>query len=176
MLLLMVNSTIGHLPNQSFWSFDTTVHSIWAIDLLACFVAPSVWGWNAVDMRSLLPNSLCSSLQNMEVNLVSRSDTIDSGIPWSLMTSFSINHATPLVVTIIIVGTRCTCDVSQSIMTNKWSELFDFGSGPMKSSPIDCHGLSGICRLCSRPVGLLFVSLLVAQVPHVCSMILCHVT
>ena len=83
------------------------------------------------------------------------------------MTSFSINHAMPLAVTVIIVGTRCTCDVSQSIMTNRYSKLFDFGSGPIKSSPIDCHGLSGIGRLCSRPVSLLFASLLVTQVPHI---------
>ena len=77
---------------------DTMVRSIWAIDLLARSVAPSVWGWNTMDMRSLLPISLCSSFQNMEVNLVSWSDTMDSGIPWSLMTSSSINHVAPLVV------------------------------------------------------------------------------
>ena len=45
--------------------------------------------------------------------------------------------------------------------------LFDFGSGPIKSSPIDCHGLLGIGRLCSRPVSLLFVSLLVMQILHI---------
>ena len=94
-LLLMANSTIRHLFDQSFWSFDTTVHSIWAIDLLARSVAPSVWGWNAVDMRNLLPINLCNSFQNMEVNLMSQSDTINSGIPWSLTTSFNINHTSP---------------------------------------------------------------------------------
>ena len=82
------------------------------------------------------------------------------------MTSFSINHPMPLAVTVIVVGTRCTCDVSQSITTSKQSKLFDFGSGPIKSNPIDCHGLSGIGRLCSRPIGLLFASLLVMQIPQ----------
>ena len=111
MLLLIANSTIRHLLDQSFWLFDTTVHSIWAIDLLALSVAPSVWGWNMVDMRSLLPINLCNSFQNMEVNLVSLLDTMDSGIPWSLMTSFRISHVMPLAVTIVVVGTRCTCDL-----------------------------------------------------------------
>ena len=37
----------------------------------------------------------------------------------------------------------------------------------MKSSLIDCHGLSGISRLCSSPVSLLFASLVVAHIPHV---------
>ena len=112
MLLFIANFTIRHLLNQSFWSLATTVCSIWAIDLLAHSVAPSVWGWNTVDMRSLLPISLCNSFQNMEVNSVSLSDTMDSGIPWSLMTSFSISHVMPLAVIVIVVGTRCTCDVS----------------------------------------------------------------
>ena len=88
MLLLMANSTIRHLLDQSFWSFDTMVRSIWAIDLLAHSVAPSVWGWNTVDLRSLLPINICSSFQNMEVNLVSWLDTMDSGIPWSLCYKF----------------------------------------------------------------------------------------
>ena len=37
----------------------------------------------------------------------------------------------------------------------------------MKSIPIDCHSLSGIGRLCSRPAGLLFASLVVTHIPHV---------
>ena len=48
-----------------------------------------------------------------------KSDTMDSGIPWSLMTAFSTNHVMPLTIIIVVVGTRCTCDVSWSIMTNK---------------------------------------------------------
>ena len=65
-----------------------------------------------MDMSSLVPMSLCNSRQNVDVNLVLRSDTIDSGTPWSLMTSLRNSHATSFDVTCVIVGTRCTCDVS----------------------------------------------------------------
>ena len=69
--------------------------------------------------------------------------------------------------TVVVVGTRCTCDISRSITTNKYLKLFNFGSGPIKSIPIDSHSLSRISRLCSRPAGLLFASLVVAHIPHV---------
>ena len=54
-------------------------------------------------------------------------------------------------------------DLSQLISNRNYLIL---GVDP-QSPPIDCHGLSGIGRLCSRPVGLLFASLLVVQIPHV---------
>ena len=63
--------------------------------------------------------SWCSSFQNLEVNLGSRSDTIDSGIPWSLTISVKNNHATAFAIVHVVVGSRCTCDVNLSIMTNK---------------------------------------------------------
>ena len=50
-------------------------------------------------------------------NLVLRSDTIDLGIPWSLMTSLRNSHATSFAVTHVVVGTRCTCDMSRSMIT-----------------------------------------------------------
>ena len=59
-----------------------------------------------------MPMSLCSSCQNVDVNLVSQSDTIDSGTPWSLTTSLRNSQATSLAVIHIVVGTRCTCNVS----------------------------------------------------------------
>ena len=72
-----------------------------------------------MDMSSLVPMSLCNSHQNMNVNLVSQSDTIDLGTPWSLMTSLRNSHATSFAFTHVVVGTRCTCDVSQSMITSK---------------------------------------------------------
>ena len=70
-------------------------------------------------MSSLVPISLCSSHQNVDMNLVSQSETIDSVTLWSLMTSLRNSHATSFVVTHVIVGTRYTCDVSRSMITNR---------------------------------------------------------
>ena len=117
-------------------------------------------------MSSLVPMSLCRSCQNMDVNLVSRSDTIDSGTPWSLMTSLRNSHATSFAVTCIVVGTRCTCDVSQSMITNRESLPRDRGNGPMKFIPTDCHGLSGIGKLCRNPCGFSVLVLLVWHFLH----------
>ena len=118
-LLFSANPTIGHLSAQFFWSLLMSILRIWPIEWFAHFVAPSIWGWNAVDMSSLVPISLCNSHQNVDVNLVSRSDTIDLGTPWSLTTSLRNSHNTSFAVTRVVVGTRCTCNVSQSMITNK---------------------------------------------------------
>src|SRR6266481_6325987 len=111
MLLLSANSTIGHKAAQSFWSLRTMVRNTWLIERLARLVAPSVCGWNMVDIRSLVPISRCSSFQNLEVNFESLSDTIESGTPCSLIISFRKSHATTLEVTRVVVGIKCTCDV-----------------------------------------------------------------
>ena len=58
-----------------------------------------------MDMSSLVPMSLCSSCQNMDVNLVSQSDTINLGTLWSLTTSLRNSHATSFAATHIVVGT-----------------------------------------------------------------------
>ena len=75
-LLFSANSTIGHLSAQFFWSSLIIILRIWPIEWFARSVVPSIWGWNAVDMGSLVPMSLCSSHQNMDMNLVSWSNTI----------------------------------------------------------------------------------------------------
>ena len=53
-----------------------------------------------------------TSHQNVNMNLVSQSDTIDLGTPWSLTISLRNTHATSLAVTCIVIGARCTCDMS----------------------------------------------------------------
>jgi len=63
--------------------------------------------------------SRCSSFQKLEVNFVSRSDTMESGTPCSLTTSVRKSHVTSLAVTRVVVGTKCTCDVSLSITTRR---------------------------------------------------------
>ena len=63
--------------------------------------------------------SQCNSFQNLEVNFGSRSDMIDSGIPWSLMISVKNNHTTAFAVAHVVVGSKCTCNMNLSIMTSK---------------------------------------------------------
>ena len=82
MLLFSANSTIGHLAVQSFWSSWMIILRTCPIEQFTCSVVPSICGWNTVDMSSLVPMSLCSSCQNVDVNLVSWSNTIDLGTPW----------------------------------------------------------------------------------------------
>ena len=47
---------------------------------------PSVWGWNVVLRFNFIPNACCKLGHNLDVNLGSRSDIIDTSTPWSLMT------------------------------------------------------------------------------------------
>ena len=63
--------------------------------------------------------SQCNSFQNLEVNFGSWSDTINSGIPWSLMISMKNNHMTAFTVARVVVGSKCTCDMNLSITTNR---------------------------------------------------------
>ena len=63
--------------------------------------------------------SRCSSFQNLEVNFGSQSDTINSGIPWSLTISVKNDHVTAFTVARVVVGSKCTCDVNLLITTSK---------------------------------------------------------
>ena len=118
-LLLSANSEVGQHSSQSFWSLRMRVHNTCVIEQVALSVAPSVCGWNAVDIRSFVPNSRCSSFQNLEVNFVSRSDMMDLGTPWSRTISFRNSQATSLAVTHVVVSIRCTSEVKWLITTNK---------------------------------------------------------
>ena len=80
-LELIVNSIIGHRCTQSFWSGLIRDLNICPMDLLARSVAPSVCGWNDVDMSSFMPKSRCSSRHHFDVNLGSRSLMIDDSSP-----------------------------------------------------------------------------------------------
>ena len=52
---------------------------------------PSVWGWNVVLKFNFVPIACCKLGHNLDVNLGSRSDIIETGTPWSLITSFTYN-------------------------------------------------------------------------------------
>jgi hypothetical protein len=81
LLLLSVNSVTGKLVAQLQWLLSTSVLKIWPIDQLAHSVAPSVCGWKAIEINSLVPSSHWSSFQNIDVNLLSLSEMIEAGTP-----------------------------------------------------------------------------------------------
>ena len=118
-LLFSANSTIGHLAAQSLWLSWMIILRISPIEWFSHSVAPSICEWNTVDMSSLVPMSLCSSCQNVDMNLVSQSNTIDLGTLWSLMTSLRNSQATSLAVTCVVVGTKCTFNMSPSMITKR---------------------------------------------------------
>src|ERR1700742_533496 len=55
-LVFIANSVIGKAWTQSFWSGLIDVRMICMIVLFARSVAPSVWGWNAVDISNVDPS------------------------------------------------------------------------------------------------------------------------
>ncbi len=67
------------LPGFSVVKNRSATSTVWLV-LSDC---PSVCGWYAVDMSSLVPNFLNKVVQNSEMNLGSLSEMISSGIPQS---------------------------------------------------------------------------------------------
>ena len=61
--------------------FELYMCKMCTIILLTTSVWPSVWGWKAVDLVSLVSNIDQRLDQNVLRNLLSRSDMIDCGIP-----------------------------------------------------------------------------------------------
>jgi len=82
-------------------------------------VCPSVCGWNAVDSFSFTPNSQCNSVQNMDVNFVSLSETIDIGSPCNQTMWFKNLYASSRVFVIVLTGIKCTCEVKWHITTQR---------------------------------------------------------
>ena len=89
------------------------------MDQITCSDAPSVCGWNDVDISKLVPRSLWVLHQNQDVNLESQSDTIDCGRPCSFTISWMYIHANSLAVVVVRMGTRCTIDVRRQITTQR---------------------------------------------------------
>ena len=71
-----------------------------------------------MDIRSFTPSILCTSHQNIEVNLVSRSDTIVLGSLCNCTISQTYSPMSWDAWTIVSTGTRCTINVSQQSMTH----------------------------------------------------------
>ena len=79
--VLSDNSTCGnfsHHVSGSEWQYARSNYSTLRIVIS---VWPSVYGWKAVHIFNYVPSNRISSYQKRAVNLGSRSDTIDKGIP-----------------------------------------------------------------------------------------------
>ena len=76
--------TCPQLPLKSRTQILNRSSRVWIV-LSNC---PSVWGWYAELNRKSVPIAFCKLTQNHEVNLGSRSETMDTGIPCSLTISF----------------------------------------------------------------------------------------
>src|SRR6202040_4430046 len=121
---------------------------------LARSVMPSICGWNTVDINSLVPNNRWVSFQNLEVNFESLSDTIEWGNSCKWIISLTYNDVSSEAVVVVLIGIRCTIEVSLQMTTQRQLNPCDLGNGPIKSIPIKLHGQLGISNEGRRPIGL----------------------
>src|SRR3954454_3201135 len=134
---------------------------------LARSVWPSVWGWNAVDIASLVPmvrNRLC---QNLLVNLASRSEIMDMGRPWRRKTWSKKIFAVSGAVAVVRVGTRWT--ILEKVLTKTtMASNPDLvrGSCVMKSMETCSQGCDGIGSGWRRPAGDCWLALILWQESH----------
>ena len=110
-LEFIANSTIGSFSTQSVWLGCTTILRICPMDQLANSVAPSIWGWNAVDILSFVSRIWWTSCQNFDMNFESLSDTINSGMPWRWTISLMYFHANSMTMVVVFTGIRWTINV-----------------------------------------------------------------
>lgn len=80
-------------------------------------VCPLVYGWYAELMRSWVPECLNKACQRLLVNMRSRSEIINLGMPWSLHTLSMNVVATVRAVNGWIIGRKCAYRVSLSTTT-----------------------------------------------------------
>jgi len=107
-------------------------------------VPPFVWGWNVVLRFTSVPKARYKSDHNLDVNLGSRSDTIDTGTPWSLITSFTYNLANLSMKYVIYMGKNKVKFVTRSTIT-----LLPLGNPITKSMIMSFHFHSGISNGCN---------------------------
>src|ERR1700722_19041699 len=88
---------------------------------LAHSVAPSICGWNTVDINSLVPNNQWVSFQHLEENFESLSDTIECGKPGKRITSLTYNDASSEAIVVVLIGIRCTIEVNLQMTTQRQS-------------------------------------------------------
>ena len=102
-LLLLVPKTFSaHDPIK----FDVPTLSISLRVCIICSLYPLVWGCEVVLNSNLVPNPVCNSFQNIEMNLTSRSDTIETGTPCNRTISFKYDLASFLTGSVVFIGKK----------------------------------------------------------------------
>ena len=72
-----------------------------------------------VEISSLIPSSLWISIQNLDVNFESLSDTIISGNPCNLTIWVMNNDASSDARVVVLMDIKYTIDVNRQIITHK---------------------------------------------------------
>ena len=73
---------------------------------------------------NFVPNVRCKLGHSLDVNLGSRSDTIDTGTPWSLTTSLMYNFASLSTKSVALIDKNKTDFVSRSTISHMASLPF----------------------------------------------------
>ena len=119
---------------------------------LTLSVCPLVWGWKTVDIRGWIPDTVRKSLQLLDVNLESRSDTMSRGRPWRRqILRANIRSRSSAVFLFYSSGVMWAIFENWSITTHNSLQSFDRGRSVMKSMAIDYHVAYGSSRGERRP-------------------------
>jgi len=105
-------------------------------------------------------NSCIRLVQNLHVNQVSRSETIDSGSPWRRQISFTNVKASSLICSSVHRGMKCAILENLSTITHIFVYPSDFGNPTIKSMDIAVQGLIGTSKGSRSPYFLCQMTLL----------------
>ena len=123
-------------------------------------VCPSVCGWCAEDIASLVPRFLKRVFQNWLVNFGSWSKTITWGRLWWTKMCLKNNCAIWGAVALVWVGIKCACLDNQ--LTTTKIELYPclvLGSCTIKSIVTCSHWCLGVSSVLSNSIGCWFTAL-----------------
>ena len=121
-------------------------------------VCPLVWGWKALEGRSLMFNREHNCSQKTDMNRASLSEMMDRGNPWYL-TMYRINwSAVSRAVASFHVVTKCVILVARFVTVStlsytRQSRLIR-GNPTIQSIPIACHFCTGRDTRYMSPRGL----------------------
>jgi hypothetical protein len=133
------------------------MHRICTIILFTTSVWPSIWGWKAMDLVSLVSSSDQRLDQNVLINQLSRSKTMVFVIPKCTQTCSKNILAVASAVILFLQATRIAILRNRSTTTKTQSFPLLVDERPdMYSIEMDSHGLSGVGRWVYRPCFSMF--------------------